>query len=128
MYYIAFYYYIHLTTNSLIIKATYIQLTTRKYNHTQFKVMPMEFYFFKDINQQVKWDLKVLFTIGYNRTGKMRIQLSIISRHLRRNNAKNPLDEFPSKGFCINRNNNTFYVFLTRLLFIITFTAFRDQT
>ena len=120
MYYIAFYYYIHLTTNSLIIKATYIQLTTRKYNHTQFKVMPMEFYFFKDI--------KVLFTIGYNRTGKMRIQLSIISRHLRRNNAKNPLDEFPSKGFFINRNNNTFYVFLTRLLFIITFTAFRDQT
>lgn len=41
--------------------------------------MPMEFYFLKDINQQAKRGLKVLFTIGYNRTGKMRIQLSIIS-------------------------------------------------
>jgi len=41
---------------------------------------------------------------------------------------KNPLDDFPSKGFFINRNNNTFYVFLIRLFFVITLTAFRKQT
>ena len=68
------------------------------------------------------------WALTYNRTGKIRIQLSIISRHLRRNNAKNPLDEFSSKGFFINRDDNTFYVFLIRLFFVITFTAFRKHT
>ena len=37
--------------------------------------MPLKFHFFKDINPQVKRGLKALFTISYNRTGKMRIQL-----------------------------------------------------
>ena len=49
-----FSYYIHLTTNALIIKATYIQLTNRKYNHTQFKVIPMQFHFYKNIKQEVQ--------------------------------------------------------------------------
>lgn len=36
--------------------------------------MPLKFHFFKDINPQAKRGLKALFTISYNRTGKMQIQ------------------------------------------------------